>query len=78
MEPELYEPIRMLLDQMGLRTPADAVREFDLEPQVAELRAAGVPEELAVRVVLVSYGKAVKQTGSIVLRGFNHLFGRKG
>ena len=43
----------------GIRSPADAVRLCGLTDQAAELVGHGVPYEVADRIVLVSYGKAL-------------------
>lgn len=66
-----------IMSSIGVRSPEDAIEQTDLGPQVAELVDCGVPRDVAVRVCLVSYGKALKATGSVLLRGVSALFGPK-
>lgn len=64
ISPAQYESIRGVLDAVGVRSPADAVRKLGLSEQTAKLRQYGVPEEVANNVVLVSYGKAFATMGT--------------
>lgn len=58
-----------ILEQVGVRTPEDAIRKLGLEPEFRTLVQQGVPVKVATDVLLVAYGKAVKAGGSVILKG---------
>lgn len=71
-----YEPaLSQVLAALGIRHPEDAVDKLGLQPQVTELLGHGVPAEVAERVVLVSYGAAVKHGVEGLAKGIGALFG---
>jgi hypothetical protein len=72
---EEREAVAHLLEKLGLRTPDDAIRKLDLTKEYATLREFNVPEKEAQHVLLVAYGKAVKDGLTVAVKGLGKLFG---